>query len=163
MHTRGDDTARRLGVCGWARRVNTPGVGGQHQRVALLPWDVVGSQGTGDGTGAAQVGGTKPANQTGTEAQVWLGGSTGAARVGGTKPANRTGIEAPVWLGGVLQTSINAWVPEGMKLATTQKLNEVDELAKCPSLTRWVSWLKPELDKVSKLAKAWAQQGKQAG
>ncbi len=50
--------------------MDTPRVGGQHQRVALLPWDVVGSRGTGGSTGAAQVGGTKPASRTGTEARV---------------------------------------------------------------------------------------------
>ncbi len=54
------------------------------------------------------MGGTKPANQTGTEAQVELGGSTGAARVGGTEPANQTGTEAQGQLGGGLQTGINA-------------------------------------------------------
>jgi hypothetical protein len=67
--------------------------------VAILPWDVVGSQGTNDGTGAAWVGGTKPTNQTGTEARVRLGGSTGAAQVGGTKTDNWTGTEAQVWQG----------------------------------------------------------------
>ncbi len=58
---------------------------------------MVGSRVTpGVGIGAAQVGGTKPANRTGTEAQVCLGGSTGVAQVGGTKPANQTGTEAQV-------------------------------------------------------------------
>ncbi len=45
------------------------------------------------------MGGTKPANQTGTEAQVQLGGSTGAARVSGTEPNNQTGNQARVQRG----------------------------------------------------------------
>jgi hypothetical protein len=62
-------------------RVDTPGVGGQHQRIALFPWDVVGSQGTGGSTGAAQVGGTKPAIQTGIHALVQLGGGLQTGRI----------------------------------------------------------------------------------
>ncbi len=45
------------------------------------------------------MGGTKPTNQTGTEAQVRLGGSTSAAQVGGTKPDDQTGTEAQVQWG----------------------------------------------------------------